>query len=119
MLRAKQLDEALTAITESATFADQTGQHSYDAENRRLLAEIRLAMGDHEGTERAYLESLEIARNQGARWYTLRSSRGYASFLITVGRTEEARTILSVCDSITEGRDTYDFVYADALLKTI
>jgi hypothetical protein len=77
-------------------------------------------MGDYEGTERAYLESLEIARQQGGQWYTLRSSRGYASFLIRVGRPEEARKILApVCDSVVEGRDTYDFVYADALLKTI
>jgi len=120
LLRANRLDEALAAIKESRAFADQSSQHSYDAENRRLLGEILLAMGDHEGTERAYLESLEIARQQGGTWYTLRSSRGYASFLIRVGRTEEARKILApVCDSIVEGRDTYDFVYAEALLKTI
>ncbi len=120
LLRANQLEEALAAIKESRAFADRSSQHSYDAENRRLLAEILLAMGDHEGTERAYLESLEIARTQGGQWYTLRSSRGYASFLIRVGRTDEARKILApVCDSVVEGRDTYDFVSADALLKTI
>jgi predicted ATPase len=120
LLRANRLDEALAAIKESRAFADQSSQHSYDAENRRLLGEILLAMGDHEGTERAYLESLEIARQQGGQWYTLRSSRGYASFLIRVGRTEEARKVLApVCESIVEGRDSYDFVYAEALLKTI
>lgn len=120
LLRANRLDEALAAINESWAFAEQSSQHSYDAENRRLLGEILLAMGDHEGTERAYLESLDIARKQGGRWYTLRSSRGYASFLLRVGRTEEARQILApVCESIVEGRDSYDFVYAEALLKTI
>jgi len=120
LLRANRLEEALAAIKESRAFADRSSQHSYDAENRRLLAEILLAMGDHEGTERAYLESLAIARNQGGQWYTLRSSRGYASFLIRVGRTDEARKILApVCDAVVEGRDTYDFVSADALLKTI
>jgi tetratricopeptide (TPR) repeat protein len=120
LLRANRLDEALAAINESWAFAEQSSQHSYDAENRRLLGEILLAMGDHEGTERAYLESLDIARKQGGLWYTLRSSRGYASFLLRVGRTEEARQILApVCESIVEGRDSYDFVYAEALLKTI
>jgi len=118
-LRARRLEDAQAALTESRRFADETSQHAYDAEHRRLQAEVFLAQGDHERTERTYLESLDIARSQGAIWYVLRSSRGYASFLIGVGRTEEARQALSICDAITEGRDTYDFVYAEALLKTI
>ncbi len=118
-LRAHRLDEAQAALSESLRFANETSQHAYDAEHRRLQAEVYLAQGNHEATERTYLESLDIARAQGAQWYVLRSSRGYASFLIQVGRTEQARDVLSVCDSITEGRDTYDFVYAEALLKTI
>jgi predicted ATPase len=119
LLRARKLDDAQEALTESKSVAEATSQHAYDAEHRRLQAEVFLAQGHHEGTERAYLESLEIARSQGAHWYTLRSSRGYASFLLGVGRSEEARQLLAVCDSITEGRDTHDFVYAEALLRTI
>ena len=80
----------------------------YDAEHRRLQAELLLAQGDH-----------EIAREQGARWYQLRSSRGYASFLIRAGRAEEARAVLGICDAITEGCETHDFVYAEALLRTL
>jgi len=118
-LRARKLDQAQTALTESRHVAEETGQHSYDAEHRRLQAEVFLAQGDHQSTERTYLESLEIAKAQGAQWYILRSSRGYASFLLGVGRAKEAREALSICDSIVEGRDTYDFIYADALLRTI
>jgi len=118
-LRARKLDEAQAALTESRHVAEETGQHSYDAEHRRLQAEVFLAQGDHQSTERTYLESLEIAKAQGAQWYILRSSRGYASFLLGVGRAKEAREALSICDSIVEGRDTYDFIYADALLRTI
>lgn len=76
-------------------------------------------MGEVSGTERVYLDSLEIAREQAARWYQLRSSRGYASFLIQVGRADEARAVLGICDAITEGRATHDFVYAEALLRTL
>jgi serine/threonine protein kinase/predicted ATPase len=119
LLRARRLDQAQEALTESKAAAEATSQHAYDAEHRRLQAEVLLAQGDHAGTERAYLESLDIARSQGAHWYTLRSSRGYASFLLGVGRTEEARQLLAVCDSITEGRDTHDFIYAEALLRTL
>ena len=122
LLRANQLDEALAAITSRARLRTESSQHSYDAENRRLLAEILLAMGDHEGTERAYLESLEIApRRREAAIGTpsivtrLRELPDQES----AGPKRPARSSRSVCDSITEGRDTYDFVYADALLKTI
>lgn len=119
LLRARRLDEAQAALTDSRAVADATSQHAYDAEHRRLQAEVLLAQGDHEGTERVYLESLDIARSQGAHWYTLRSSRGYASFLIGIGRPDEARELLRFCDSISEGRDTHDFVYAEALLRTL
>jgi adenylate cyclase len=118
-LRARRLDDAQAALTDSRNVADATGQHAYDAEHRRLQAEVFLAQGDHDATERTYLESLEIAKAQGAQWYILRSSRGYASFLLGVGRAKEARDALSICDSIVEGRDTYDFIYAEALLRTI
>ena len=119
LLRARRLDEAQAALNESQNVAESTGQHAYDAEHRRLQAEVLLAQGDHEGTERTYLDSLAIARSQGATWYVLRSSRGYASFLLGVGRTKEAREALAICDSIVEGRDTHDFVYAEALVRTM
>ena len=119
LLRARRLDEAQAALDESRAVADATSQHVYDAEHRRLEAEVLLARGDHEGTERTYLDSLKIARSQGARWLELRASRGYASFLLRVGRPEEAREVLRICEAITEGRDTHDFVYAEALLRTL
>ena len=119
LLRARRFADAQTALTESRAVAEATSQHAYDSEHRRLQAEVLLAQGDLEGTERVYRESIEIARQQGARWFELRSSRGYASFLLGVGRADEARAALGVCDSITEGRDTHDFVYAEALLRTL
>jgi tetratricopeptide (TPR) repeat protein len=119
LLRARRLDEAQAALDESRAVADATSQHAYDSEHRRLEAEVLLAQGDLEGTERVYLESLEIARSQGACWFELRASRGYASYLLGVGRPDEARTALRICDSITEGRETHDFVYAEALLRTL
>jgi ATP/maltotriose-dependent transcriptional regulator MalT len=119
LLRARRLEEAQAALDESRAVADATSQHAYDSEHRRLQAEVLLAQGDIAGTERVYLESLEIARSQGARWFELRSSRGYASYLLGTGRPDEARAALRICDGITEGRGTHDFVYAEALLGTL
>ena len=119
LLRARRFDGAQTALAEAHAVAEATSQHAYDSEHRRLHAEVLLAQGDVEGTERLYLESLEIARSQGARWLELRASRGYASFLLGAGRADEARTALGICEAITEGRETHDFVYAEALLRTL
>jgi predicted ATPase len=118
-LRAHRLDEAQAALDESRAVADATEQHVYDAEHRRLEAEVLLARGDYDGTERTYKEALQIAGSQGARWLELRASRGYASFLLGQSRPDEARDVLGICETITEGRDLHDFVYAEALLRTL
>ena len=79
-----------------------------------------MARGDSTAAEAVYLDSLTIARNQGARWLELRAARGYGHYLIGQGRHAEAREVLApICDWFTEGRDTLDFVYAEALLRTL
>jgi predicted ATPase len=119
LLRAGRFEGARKLLSESRAIADATSQHAYDSEHCRLEAEVLLAGGDRDGTERLYGESLSIARAQGARWFELRASRGYASFLASGGRADEARAALAICGSLTEGRDTLDYVYADALLRTL
>jgi serine/threonine protein kinase len=86
---------------------------------RRLEAEVCLARGNRADCERLYQESLAIARGQGARFLELRAARGYASFLADAGRRPEARDVLQICDWFTEGRSTPDFVYAEALRRTV
>jgi serine/threonine protein kinase/predicted ATPase len=119
LLRTRRLDEAQQMLVESRAIADMTGQHAYDSEQHRLEAELCLARGDREGTERRYGEALAVARAQGARALELRAARGYASFLVGTGRASEAREILRVCEWFTEGRNTLDFVYAEALLHSL
>jgi tetratricopeptide (TPR) repeat protein len=119
LLRARQIDQAQQVLMESRAISDATSQHAYDSEHRRLQAEVFLARGDREACEAMYGESLAIARSQGGRALELRAARGYASFLVGGGRIEEAREALAICASFTEGRDTPDFVYADALLRSL
>jgi predicted ATPase len=119
LLRARRFDHAQQVIKESRAIALATSQHAYDSEERRLEGEVCLARGDREGCEAMYREALAIARGQGARALELRAARGYASFLVGVARLDEAREALRVCEWFTEGRDTPDFVYADALLRTL
>jgi tetratricopeptide (TPR) repeat protein len=119
LLRARRFDEAQAALDESRAVADATSQHAYDSEHRRLAAEVLLKCGKGDEAEPLYRESIEIARRQGATWLELRAARGYASFLIDRNRGSEAREVLGICGSITEGRDTMDYVYADALRRTL
>jgi predicted ATPase len=119
LLRARRFDVAQRLLDESREITEATSQHAYDSEHRRLQAEVFLANGDRDGAERLLRESLSIATAQGARWLELRAARGYASFLLGGGRQDEARAVLQICDWFTEGRDTLDFVYAEALLRTL
>jgi tetratricopeptide (TPR) repeat protein len=119
LLRAGRLDAAEHALEESRVVAEATSQHAYDAERCRLLAAVRRARGDVDGAATHFQESLSIARSQKARWFELRAARGYASLLIERQRPDEARQALQVCDWFTEGRETLDFLYADALRKTL
>ena len=79
-----------------------------------------MAVAGRRQAEPAYLQSLAIAREQGARWLELRAARGYANYLSAKGLTADARKILEpVAASLTEGHGTLDFLYADALLRTL
>ena len=100
-------------------WSDATNQHAYDSEQRRLAAEVCLARGDHRGCEALYQEALAIGGRRARGALELRAARGYASFLIGAGRSAEARDVLQICGWFTEGRSTLDFVYAEALLKTL
>jgi len=119
LLRARHFDQAMAALEEARAVSDDTTQHAYDSEHRRLQAEVLLKCGKLGEAESLYRESLDIARNQGCRWLELRAARGYASFLVERSRAAEAGGILQVCESIPEGHSTMDYLYAEALLRTL
>jgi predicted ATPase len=120
LLRARRFEAAQAALDEARQIAEATHQHAYDAEHRRLQGEVYLAQENQVACERAYKASLAIARQQGARWLELRGARAYARFLLSVGRATAARDVLRpICEWFTEGKQTLDYVYAEALLRTL
>jgi adenylate cyclase len=120
LLRASQLERAQDALDEADRLAQATGQHAYGAEHARLQAEVFGASGKIDDAERSYHQALAISRDQGARWLELRATRGYAHRLVERGRSAEAHDLLNPMVAwFTEGRDTMDFLYAEALLKTL
>ena len=120
LIRGKRYDDARRALDEAEEVAEETCQRAYSSEQLRLRAEVHRALGDNAATETAYRQALAIAREQGARWLELRAARGYANYLAGIGETAEARQLLEpVAASLTEGHSTLDYVYTDALLKTL
>ncbi len=120
LLRARRIDDASKALEQSLACAYETKQCSYDAEHARLRAEVSRAGGRDDEAEAAYRRALEVSRRQGARWLELRAARGYADFLAGAARIDEARALLDpLLASFTEGRETYDYLAAEALARTL
>jgi adenylate cyclase len=121
LIRCGEYARAQRALDESTAVAERTSQRAYDSEHARLQAEVCLLMTGREGEAEAhYQRALAVARRQGAKWLELRAARGYAHYLVKHERLQEARELLApVCAWFTEGRDALDFLYADALLKTL
>jgi serine/threonine protein kinase/tetratricopeptide (TPR) repeat protein len=121
LIRANRYDEVQQALDEAARVSDATSQHAYDSEHARLQGTLLLMQqGPVEAAERAFERGVAIARQQGARWLELRAARAYADFLVHANRPIEARNLLQpVVEWFTEGKDSMDFVYTEALLRTL
>ncbi|HJR60956.1 MAG TPA: protein kinase [Vicinamibacterales bacterium] len=120
LLRGQRHDDAQRALDEATTVSNETGQVAYLSEHHRLQAELLIARGEATAGAVAYLRSLSTAIDQGASWLELRAARGYANHLAALGRNAEAREILApVVQSIREGQETLDYVYAEALLRML
>jgi len=119
-LRVKDYARGQRALDDARAVAASTGQHAYASEHARLQAELLVALGHDDEAELSFIEALTTARAQGALWLELRAARAFANFLTGTRRTQEAHdTLAPVVSRITEGRDTLDYVYAEALLKTL
>jgi predicted ATPase len=120
LLRVKEFARAQRALDDARAVAVSTSQHAYASEHARLQAELLSATGQADRAEQNYIDAVAHARQRGALWLELRAARGYANFLAAASRTDEARQLLSpVLSQITEGHDTLDYLYAEALLKTL
>jgi class 3 adenylate cyclase/predicted ATPase len=115
-------DDALGALAVGAAQAEQQGQHYYDADLHRLLAEIRLDMDGNavEEAEALFGQALEIARRQEAKTFELRAATSLARLWQRQGKRDAARALLTPLYAwFTEGFDTRDLQDAKALLEEL
>jgi predicted ATPase len=120
LLRVREFARAQRALDDAHAVAVSTSQNAYTSEYARLQAELLAATGHPADAEQSYVDAITTARMQGAVWLELRAARGFANFLASAGRVDEARQALQpIVSQITEGHETLDYAYADSLLKSL
>jgi class 3 adenylate cyclase/tetratricopeptide (TPR) repeat protein len=109
---------ALAAIERGLEFATSGGVFWWSAE--LLWRRGRLRLDDPYAAEADFQAALRAARGQSARTQELRAATAYAAWLISVGRGEEAHSVLTpVLGWFTEGLHRPDQRAAAALLTRI
>jgi predicted ATPase len=92
----------------------------YYAEILRIKGWRLSLMGDLETAERAYIASLDWAREQQAKSWELRTATSYARLMRDHRRAREARDLLApIYGWFTEGFGTNDLKEAKALLDQL
>ena len=112
--------DALRLLQMARGISEQFNMNFWDAEIRRLEADIRLNLDPGDDVEPLLHEALAIARQQGARALELRAAMSLARMWQSRGKRDEARNLLApVYGWFTEGFDTRDLIGAKALLDEL
>jgi predicted ATPase len=113
--------EAKTTLQRALDYADSGGEHFWYAELQRQMADTLHAQGcPIAEVEMWYQQSLQTARDQGARSLELRAAVGLCWHWRDHGRPHAARDLLApLYASFTEGFDTADLIEAKELLQQL
>jgi predicted ATPase len=118
-----RLPAALAVIDEALAESDMTQVRWYMPEQFRLKGELLLLSGAANAAAEAdscYVQSLALARQQGALSWELRAATSLARLRQRQGRTAEAVDVLQpVYARFTEGFHTADLMAASSLLGTL
>ena len=119
--KAGHSDTALKVIEEALLISEETGERWAIAEVLRIKAGLLLATGrPTEEVEALLVNSLQIARDQQARSWELRTACDLARLWQHQGRGAEAlQLVQTIYDQLTEGFDTADLQNAKALLAEL
>ncbi|MBV8771964.1 MAG: AAA family ATPase [Deltaproteobacteria bacterium] len=110
---------ALTAIVMALEKVEGTNERWCEAEVYRIAAEIGLQefRGDSITRLDCLARAIEIAREQGARWWELRAATSLARQLAGLGRSREACVVLGdICKRFNPDLDSADLKAAVVLL---
>jgi predicted ATPase/DNA-binding winged helix-turn-helix (wHTH) protein len=118
-----QSTEALGTIDQALAAAEEVGQRWYVPELLRLKGELLLREPRDQSFSRAencFHRALEVAGQQGALYWELRSVISLAQLRMTQGRLDDARQALArVYDQFSEGFETSDLRAARKVLDVL
>jgi len=117
-----QPEAGLTVLTEALALVGKTGERWCESELYRLKGALLLQQSsDNQGeAESAFHHAFDIARNQQAKSFELRSATSLARLWQRQGKRQEAYNLLApVYHWFTEGFDTADLKDAKALLDEL
>ena len=119
--QAGQLKRAAGILDQAWAVVEKSGLHFWEAELRRLRAELRWQQGEPAATvEHSFLRAVQVAGQQHAKWLELRAVMSLARWWQSQGRREEARQKLAeIYEWFTEGFDTLYLKTAEALLEEL
>jgi predicted ATPase len=113
---------ALALVDEAIAQIERLGweERWCKAETLRIKGWLLSLKGDPARAERAYMASLDWARQQQAKSWELRTAMSYARLMCDHGRAGEARALLApIYGWFTEGFDTADLKEAKGLLNEL
>jgi predicted ATPase len=118
-----QFTEALATIDRALARADRGGERWFVAELLRTKGGLLLhEPGDQSisAAERCFSAAIEVAREQGALSWELRSALSFARLRVSQDRRDDARQLLApVYNRFTEGFETPDLRSARAMLQSL
>jgi predicted ATPase len=118
--RAGNAEQGLDTLDQALALVEQTGERHWEAELRRLRAELLLVQGDQTEAEASLHEAIKVARRQQAKSWELRATTSLARMWQAHGRIDQSRRVLAgIYDWFTEGFDTPDLKEARALLEEL
>ena len=112
-----RLDEALGALAQALAISEMTGERFYLAELLRLKGMIFAKKGDLAAAEDWLSQSIDLARQQQAKLWELRSATALCELLDPLARDATLRgTLASAYQWFEEGVGAYDVRRARSLL---
>ena len=103
--------EALRLLAEALARVEATGERWFEAELHRLRGEALLgaSAADRAEAEACFRKALDVAREQGAKWWELRAATSLARLWAEHGERRKAHDLLApIYGWFTEGFDTPD-----------
>jgi predicted ATPase len=117
---AKQRDEGLGHLAEAESVMAETEERWAGAELHRVRGELLRADHDPAGAERCYSQAINIAQQQSAKFWELRTATSLARLWREQGKRDAARDLLTpIYGWFTEGFDTPVLKEAKTLLDEL